>query len=964
MFYTVSLFAQNPSAISYSTENGLPSNTIYNIFQNGDGYLYAGCDLGIVRFNGHHAVLFDSKKARSRAITGFVTTPDSIVYGINFSGELLRWDSVLTIMPTPNTNISQLACDSLGRVWIAGDRGLFVIYPGTSEVKEIKVIMDALKKDIGLFTGTPWVTQDSIVWFTGVNFVYCWDGVRLKKYSGDFNKQLPGQATGYMLFESQGEWYMMHKFSQRLLKLQGEYFKDVTVPGFNVLEDKAKLTNVVLLNNYWWICTYNGVLRYDPVSGKADHWFKDKVITDVHYDHEGNYWFSSLYEGLLWCSDLNIAHWRLNDDSHFTVSTSNGTSCLAAKQNGDLYLFDELGNSQQIDRKENSDIQFIGWNATTGNYEIASNGFLYKVVGSKTELVHSLFSSLRFILYRDNQSIYCSRSGTFRIRNNVAGLKVDTLSVTISRIAEFDERTRVLAVATNSGLMLYNDSASNFSLRGTCYPDSVIYTLCHGFNRGEWLFSTASGIIYSVNASLQPRVYYRPHPGRYPRQLVRTDDRIWISTNDGLLYIPRNVETPVLLNRNDGLVSNTMEHIFIQGSKVFISTPAGINRFPANIVPDRRQPRVRLNAVIVDGKQFQIPANGPIELPYNGNLTLLGDISGFCSEKGYEIGYRFSSKGSEWNYVTLINGALNFSGFPSGEWVLQVIVKDEMGSETPVFNVAAFSVIPPYWQRWWFYVLVVLVVVLLVVVGFGMYIKRLRARQLFDLRQLRLVNETRLSQQTALTAQMNPHFIFNVLNSIKAFIYENDKKQASLYLDRFSDLVRRVLQMSAVPAVRLEQELDLVKLYFELEALQFEQEPELEIKCNNPECLEFSIPSLLIQPYVENALKHGLRHKKGPKKLIVEVDLQKDQEILTISVCDNGVGRKASDAINKDRQRSHQSFATGATARRISLLNSQKPGLVGVQILDKVNESGVATGTRVELQIHLERYERIKGSDS
>ncbi len=957
VFFSLELGAQNPSYRKYNADNGFPGNTVYNIFQNGDGYLYGGTDFGITRFNGITATSFDAKGARSKAATGFTIAPNNVVYGINFSGELLRWDSTLTVIPTPHTFASQVACDSLGRVWVAGDNGLYVLYPGATKVVEVPAISEALKKDIGLFTGTPIITRDTIVWFAGVNYVYRWDGKTVQRYGGDFYQRSPVSAVSYMLFESRGEWYMMHKFSQLIMRLNREKFENIEIPGLSMLPEGTKLTNLVMLNDYWWICTYNGVVRYHPQTGEATHWFKDKVITDVHYDQEGNYWFSTLYEGLLRCSNTAIKHWKLSDDAHFTMCTSNGITCLASKQNGDVLLFDSTGASTPIVREQNSDIQFMGWNSFERQYEIASNGFLYRIVGNKTELIHGKFSSLRYILFRESEAIYCSRSGTYRVASSDHPDVIDKLSDTPSRVAAFESDGKTLAVATNSGLTLYARNGNGYRRVKTYFTDSVIYTLCQGFSPGEWLFSTAGGIVYRINQSETPQVFYRSASGQFPKQLVNSGNRIWMTTSSGLLFFNPNENQPQRLDRNDGLISNNVEYLFTDKSNVYISTSAGINWFPVTVHPKRKLPRLLLREINVSGEVMRLPSGDIIELPFNGNLSLSADVVGFSSEEGYNVGYRFTSNGDEWTFVTLIDGVLNFSGFPPGEWALQVIVRDAAGNVTPIHTVGTFRVIPPFWQRWWFYVIMIIVVIIFVTSVFAIYIKRLRAKQLSDLKQLRLVNEARLSQQTALTAQMNPHFIFNVLNSIKGFIYENDKKQASLYLDRFSDLVRRVLHMSGIPMVKLEQELELVKLYFELEALQFDSEPTLEIIADDPEILDLRIPSLLIQPYVENALKHGLRHKTGSKLLTIGLHFDEQEQVLTVKISDNGVGRNAAAAINEDRNKKHSSFATGATERRIRLLNSQRKGIVGVVYVDLLDDNGNPAGTTVELRIDAKNYD-------
>jgi LytS/YehU family sensor histidine kinase len=200
---------------------------------------------------------------------------------------------------------------------------------------------------------------------------------------------------------------------------------------------------------------------------------------------------------------------------------------------------------------------------------------------------------------------------------------------------------------------------------------------------------------------------------------------------------------------------------------------------------------------------------------------------------------------------------------------------------------------------------------------------------------------------------MNPHFLFNVLNSIKGYIYENDKKNAARYLSDFSSLVRKVLDLSSLPTVSLDQELDALKLYIDLEAMLLQSDFQYRIQVEeNVDPSGIQIPALLLQPYVENAFKHGLRHKTGPKRILIRITMDEENGVLTIEISDNGIGRKAAGELNAVNRGEHESFATSAMEKRIELLNHGKKDLVGVEISDKF-EGEEAVGTIVTIHIHV-----------
>jgi LytS/YehU family sensor histidine kinase len=200
---------------------------------------------------------------------------------------------------------------------------------------------------------------------------------------------------------------------------------------------------------------------------------------------------------------------------------------------------------------------------------------------------------------------------------------------------------------------------------------------------------------------------------------------------------------------------------------------------------------------------------------------------------------------------------------------------------------------------------------------------------------------------------MNPHFLFNVLNSIKGYIYENDKRNAAKYLSDFSSLVRKVLELSSVPTVSLESELEALRLYIDLEAMLLQSDFSYSVEIDDAvDVSGIRIPALLLQPYVENAFKHGLRHKAGEKRLNIFIHLLEAEELLLVEITDNGIGRKASAELNAENRGEHQSFATSAMEKRIELLNHERKDVVGVEIRDNF-EGNLPTGTTVIIRIHV-----------
>lgn len=209
------------------------------------------------------------------------------------------------------------------------------------------------------------------------------------------------------------------------------------------------------------------------------------------------------------------------------------------------------------------------------------------------------------------------------------------------------------------------------------------------------------------------------------------------------------------------------------------------------------------------------------------------------------------------------------------------------------------------------------------------------------------------SELQALRAQMNPHFLFNCLNSINSFIIKNDQEQASEYLTKFSKLIRLVLSNSKLSKVTLANELEALKLYIEMEALRFNDKFEYKIIVDNEIEKDYiEIPPLLMQPYVENSIWHGLMHKTDALgKLLIHVKLENNNLICIIE--DNGIGREAALKRKSKSAEKRKSFGMNITKERLKYINHKSKETTFVNIEDLVDQNKKSLGTRVLIKIGL-----------
>jgi len=199
---------------------------------------------------------------------------------------------------------------------------------------------------------------------------------------------------------------------------------------------------------------------------------------------------------------------------------------------------------------------------------------------------------------------------------------------------------------------------------------------------------------------------------------------------------------------------------------------------------------------------------------------------------------------------------------------------------------------------------------------------------------------------------MNPHFFYNALNTLQSYILANEKKEAVSYLSKFSSLTRTILEMTEKEEVTLSDEIKTLGLYLDIEKARFDGDFTFECMVASKLDVEnIKIPSMLLQPYVENAVKHGLLHKEGQK--ILKLKFEQSGEFLEVSIEDNGIGRKKSGELNAIKSKKHQSFATQAIQNRIDLLNNAATEKITIRYEDHVNQNNQSVGTTVFFQIPL-----------
>jgi ligand-binding sensor domain-containing protein len=943
-------FGQYPNYFSYSIENGGPSNEVYCTFQDKQGYIWIGSDAGLYRFNGVNFEQFSSKELTSRAVTGVCETSSGTIFAYNFNNQLIYIkNGKLSVVKNWKEPINHLTADSKGNVWISSMNGLFCFSDKTMTWKEVEDLDNDGKKESFKFVYGVQVAGDGTIYFS-VNGKLI---ERRTKTTNVYNLNLGNSFEPIYITSRSNRPLVFRMISGTIFEPTKKGYQQANYLEFSKLLIGRKLTNSQEIGNDIWVSTYSGIVRYNKITKKAQLLYPQMAFSSVLKDNEGNYWFSTINNGVLRMANLNILCWnyQTNPDfpDQFSYLIAHDKQIYFTTIDGVIGNFkNDLTTIQLTPNNLKSDIGAVYYDEVENSLLFNKMNTIFQYKDGKITLLNSNTHPVKNFYRFKNQYLLATSQGTYLYSTPKNGFKEEKLVMQgWSRDLIKSPFNDHIFIATNTGLVECSLINNEFKQLKTYAHNEQILSL--SVNKNELFYLSFNGEVYSLGTNNKPKFLFKMDEQYRMVKMKYKNGKLYLASNLGLLIFDLKTKKKSLITIYDGLSSNNIKDIAFSSNTCWLATGKGLNRLSMSDLNDQNSlGKIVLRQLKVNGKGVHFLDLK--QLKFNDNLSLLVDGLSYRSHGNFSFAYRIG-KNSEWIKVPNSIEELTIPRLPIGNFVLEVKLVDANGNSSLNVIRLTIAVSAPFWQRWWFYLLIVLSVGAISFLIFKSRVSQLRKKQEQRLRHLKLENELRLTQQNALKAQMNPHFLFNVLNSIKGFIYENDKKNAARYLSDFSNLVRKVLDMSSLPTVPLSDELETVKLYINLESMLLEEDFEFGLEVDEAIDLSaFKIPSLLIQPYIENALKHGLRHKKGNKKLILRVSQTED--VLQIEIEDNGVGRIASAEINQRQSHNHTSFATKANEKRLELLNFEREGFVGVEMEDLIDDLSMCVGTRVTIRIN------------
>lgn len=938
LFLTQITFGQNPYFNTIDKSQGLLTNSVYDIFEDKDNFMWFATDKGLCQFNGYTFQYFSQDGMTSKAGSCIKQDAFGRIWYENFDGYLYYVEKNQLKKLNQNKSIGYFKYGII-------QNQLYIINKNTVDVYDLKTL--SLIKEIELNT------EDNKYIFFSDNTVYVFENQLIvihndriqqkidlpKDFSENFNSILVEKTKDGLLIGS--------KFSNYCYLFSNNQF----------IRKELNLENTIVQNLSWcnnknWLCTTTGIIEMDCVLGTKRNFFDGTNISYIYKTKNNNYWISTLTEGLFYIENFDTQ--LISSKESLTSLCFKNEQLIVGTKNDKILALEKNQFKTIFTGKDNHQMGQVFHDKLSNQLYFTSSKF--GVLNSELKLTKELPIAVKSVCAVDHKYIAfaaSSSSGLIKTNENsksdwdlvykafieLKNLNYNNIIINAKgKSTAFDSINKTIYFATNNGLFYIGQKGllselkyKNTSLNITklSYEKGIIYA-CNGDLN---VYQINKNIISEINF---PTIIQKENV----EKTILKDRLLFIITNKyifefdlrtkklkQIIHINSNIEVSDIILKNNSYYISTNRGLILKKQEVY-------NRSnPTFVIKD-----IKVNDKIIDKLKLN-------DLSYNENNIHI-DYS-FLSPtpfEEHELLYRINE--SQWQKADILNPEIVLNSLNHGSYTIEFVLNSDFKNTTKIH----FTINRPFWLQFPFIFGVSVVLLVFIYWYYRINIKKIEKRNQLVLDKINLEKNVNKSKLKAIKSQMNPHFFYNALNTLQSFILSNEKRLAIDYLSKFSNLTRTILEMTEKDFISISEEVKTLQLYLDIEKGRFDEDFSYEIQVGkNIDQESIKIPTMLLQPYVENAVKHGLLHKQGDKKVIILFETQNNE--LLISIDDNGIGRQKSNELNQIKNKNHQSFATEALQNRIDLLNEYNHKNISLKIIDKQNQQNQPTGTLVEIII-------------
>lgn len=949
-----SAFTQDLAHTVYTFEDGMPYTNTYCVEQDTLGYIWAITDYGLSRYNGETFTNFNlSNGFPDRGGFHIYKDRKNVMWFLPFNGKVCYYNGKTFVVPKcVDTEkfepVSWVTEDSQGNICFLTRQGsIIVLYPDGS-TKRYSIPSGNSFCFIEQTPGTFLILlDDRMMWLdtkTGsMGYIKEFTNNAWQAYYPRMTMLRNGRL---LLTTSNGVFEVLKNRSfKQLITANENYGGNNEI--YNIYEEK---------NGDVWMPTKKGLVKYDKNLNVKTRkmYFANQHIFTVIRDNEDNIWMATPWGLVKVFSEgaryVTKANYPASDNIVKAVDDGEG-GIWAINLEGIVYRYSKNGGVAEFKDHANGVPDAFFFKKLDAS-EILINSSRKTVVfniKNKTAKQELPITNITFLLKHSDTTFYIDLGGVGYFegskKKKIADSTTGWNSSIFPRAFARDRERNIWIGCEKQGLIKLTPDGAMKKMRDKYPVCGIGVSSLHVCENGAVLTATSSNILYCFhNGLLQQYLLDGPADNRIRGITVKGDSVLWVATSNGAYKF--SISEKGVLHKifhytvNNSLISNDVNDVVDNGERVYFATRRGISLIYQSLYKLKEiNPKVLIDKFAVGDIIGSFDSEKVIEVGYKNNFFSINTETSTYSWGKIKYKYKLEPLDTAWEYS--LSNNIKYSSLPPGKYVFRIKAASIFGNESIHERQIVFYIKKPYWQTVWFWVLVVAAVSAMVYAGVRYRLNAVR-------REASLQKGLVEAQLKALRLQMNPHFIFNTLQSIQDFIITKQNKLAVIYLSKFSKLIRSALDYSKQNFITLQEDADMLNLYVELEKARFDGKLEFEEQIDGSiDAERVLIPPMMIQPFIENAIKHGIGPRgEGKIKFIVT----KSSTHLHIEVTDNGVGRMAAYKTSQLKAK-HKSTGINQTIDRLEMLFANY-GLNGanVQINDLFDNQSPA-GTQVLIKI-------------
>lgn len=939
LFLSGTIRAQLISPILKNINEGLPSSEVHNLYQDSIGYIWFATDRGICKYDGQHFYKINtSQQLYSNVIFNFFPESNTKVW-ISTEKNRLYWFNPLEDIPTfypsrfndeleetmvklnikryirkiyfeKNGEFKATFLKSSG--YVTADKNGKTTLVNVSENDHINPRKNLYVKITKDFISSEFVdgNQESERKIHIINEVF--------NDTFLFDLKIPTLSFSYGISDfirTQNETFLL--LSDNLIRVdkKGITHKKTSTLALCLLIEADRI----------FIGTYSGVYEFDLNLKLESHFLRNESVTSILKDKEGGVWFSTLQNGVYYSKNAKLKKLM----TPFNIMPSQ----LFLNQ-GKLEILDKIKNSFWSISLENDDIDSIQGVYIQPQFILTDNEkiCLYKI--DEKRYYHSNRVNNDLFTYllggNSNKKYLLLNKRLFSIKDSILQ-QIKDISIKSNPKDSYQIDDSTLLIATDNGLFLYNIESEAFDNKRIAGSENMNFIEIYNFQESILLFSNHGLFLYH-DEIIKP-IYKM---GKVPFSKINgiyshNDSLNWVYGQGGVFRIIKTSKQSDAFEfeKLDEIPAHEVISMTGNNNKLIIGTRTGI--YISDLVPKKNEDLLfsetfNIDSVYLNGDLVRLEDKPPIK--YNDDLILFFKLITFKEDNRDILEYKLNEN----VWLETNKNHINLNDLPSGMNTIKI--RSKLFHNQLLYDETIY-VAKPIYKRTWFILSIIILTLLIIFISFKLALN-------FKERRNKLKLEKLMIELKLLTSQMNPHFTFNSINSIQYYILKNNKDEAILYLSEFALLIRKSLDFSMNELVTIQEEIDFLNLYIKLENKRFDSKYIIDFQISPEIIAAKKIPTLLLQPLIENIIVHAEYESKEPCQIIVNI--KNEHNYFLINVIDFGKSKSVKEL------KKHKSYGLSITRSRIKIYNGKDYKMSDLSLYPSDPELQLGTTVTIKLK--------------